>query len=251
MTYRATLQHVSCPPSEIPYVGFSPVRLQTGCQLRPSAPVRQLKHEACIRRTTAALYAATAALSPGSTLLPPVSAQHGLGSADPVAGLSPKRGSLLQARRSSPEALGSPTGSAVPSDPRLLWPHPRLSPPPPGLSASSWGVFARQPRLGWKRELPQFAPPVFPFVPPSVPRQTQRVLLAVATPLIVAFATSVQARHLQLTHAGSHVSSVTRLQGSLHAAARRFARPTPARAFTPELSSFRVTSERRRVSLRG
>jgi hypothetical protein len=182
---------------------------------------------------------------------PPVSAQHGLGSAWTLVGLSPMSSSRPPGRPSSPEALGSPAGSAVPPDPRLLWPHPRLSPPPTGLSASSWRVLARRPRLGWRREVPHFAPPVCAFVPPSVPRQTQRVLLAVPSPLVLAFAPSARARHLLLTPAGSRVSCVTRLQGSLYAAARRFACPSPARTSTPELSSFRVTSERRRVSLHG
>jgi hypothetical protein len=31
-------------------------------------------------------------------------------------------------------------------------------------------VFALRPRMDWVRELPQFNPRVFPFVPPSVPR---------------------------------------------------------------------------------
>jgi hypothetical protein len=209
-------------------------------------PVIRLKHEACMHRTAATLYAAPAAKpswrGPAACLR----------STRPRAGVDSGRAfaqssSRPHRRSSSPEALGSPTGSAVPRDHRLLWPHPRLSPPPPGLSASSWGVCARRPRLGWRGEVPQFAPPVFPFVPPSVPRQTQQVPVTVASLLVVAFAQSAGTRRLHLTPAGSRVSSVTRLQGSLYAAARRFARPTPARAFTPELSSFRVTSERRRV----
>ena len=45
-----TLHFVSSAPSKIPYGGFSPVRLQTGCQQRPWRELR--------------LYAATAAISP-------------------------------------------------------------------------------------------------------------------------------------------------------------------------------------------
>jgi len=41
-----TLHHVSCSLSKIPYVGFSPVRLQTGIQLRPSMTRSWLKCEA-------------------------------------------------------------------------------------------------------------------------------------------------------------------------------------------------------------
>jgi hypothetical protein len=49
-----TLHFVSSAPSKIPYGGFSPVRLQTGCQQRPSREPR--------------LYAATAAISPACVL---------------------------------------------------------------------------------------------------------------------------------------------------------------------------------------
>src|SRR5258707_12607591 len=34
-----TIHFVSSAPSEIPYGGFSPVRLQAGCQRRPSPPL--------------------------------------------------------------------------------------------------------------------------------------------------------------------------------------------------------------------
>ncbi len=36
------MHHVSCTPSKIPYVGFSPVRLQTGIQPRPSSTMLSL-----------------------------------------------------------------------------------------------------------------------------------------------------------------------------------------------------------------
>ena len=49
-----TLHFVSSAPSKIPYGGFSPVRLQTGCQQRPSRERR--------------LYAATVAISPACVL---------------------------------------------------------------------------------------------------------------------------------------------------------------------------------------
>ena len=49
------------------------------------------------------------------------------------------------------------------------------------------------------------------------------------------------------TIAGSQVGSVTRLQRSRQATARRVAGPAPARAFTLELSPPQVTSKRRRV----
>jgi len=101
----------------------------------------------------------------------------------------------LSSGRSSPEALGSPMGSAVPPGPRLLWPHLRLwlplaalwiicdKPAPDGLL---WAGCQRVPTLlCWS----------VPFVPSSVPRRTERVLLAVASPPTLAFAFLAQARH--------------------------------------------------------
>src|SRR5437868_3419770 len=81
--------------SKIPYGGFSPVRLQTGSPRRPSDGKAVL-----IRRASVALgpYSHYWQLS---------------GSSDTT--------------RSRPEALGSPTGSVVPSDHGLLWPHPSHS----------------------------------------------------------------------------------------------------------------------------
>ena len=47
---RQTLHHVSCTPSKIPYVGFSPIRLQTGIPTRPSSIAPQLKLSTSIHR---------------------------------------------------------------------------------------------------------------------------------------------------------------------------------------------------------
>jgi len=83
---------VSSSPSKIPYGGFSPVRLQAGCQSQPSP------------RTDRDLYATT---SPGSDPFGP-------------------RGQGWRGRcpgRSSPEALGSPVGYVVRPGQCLLWPH--------------------------------------------------------------------------------------------------------------------------------
>ncbi len=54
---RQTVHHVSCSPSKIPYVGFSPVRLQTGIQPRPSSQRAGVKLRASIRPDHADLYA--------------------------------------------------------------------------------------------------------------------------------------------------------------------------------------------------
>jgi len=101
-----------------------------------------------------------------------------------------------------PEALGSPAGYIVPPGLRLLRPHVPLSASPTGLSISSRQVFAlRSGRSGY-REVPQFTPPVFLPVPPSVPRQSNGAP-TVSSPPALAFAFSAQARHLQDLPTGS------------------------------------------------
>ena len=97
-------------------------------------------------------------------------------------------------------------------------------------------IFALRPRMGWYRQIPQFAPRTYNSVPSSVPRRLWRVHLVVSSPSVIAFAISAMARQPHPTHAGSHVGSVTRLQSSLYATARHFVSPSPARTFTIELS---------------
>jgi hypothetical protein len=97
-------------------------------------------------------------------------------------------------------------------------------------------IFALRPRMGWDRQIPQFAPRVFNSVPSSVPRRSCRVHMVVSSPTVIAFAISALARRPHPTHAGSHVGCVTRLQSSLNATARNLACPSPARTFTIELS---------------
>jgi len=96
------LAPVSSSPSKIPYGGFSPVRLQTDTDLqrRPSSASKLIRRLQRLSRTPMAL------------------------SAFIRVPLTP---------RASPEALGSPTGYAVPPAHRLLWPHLRLSSPPDRL----------------------------------------------------------------------------------------------------------------------
>lgn len=100
-------------------------------------------------------------------------------------------------------------------------------------------VFALLPRMGWLRELPQFPLHIFSIVLYSVPRRSKRLLSTVASSFTLAFPLFGQA---QLTHspryAGSHPGRLSRLQISLYATARWIACPSPARAFTFELSLF-------------
>src|SRR5438046_3341108 len=96
---RTPRMRVSLSPSKIPYVGFSPVRLQTRRRVRPSSED---------------LYAPQA---DGPDLYG--RERHG-------------RRDQSQ-RHPRPEALGSPRGYVVPSGCRLLWPPPNLSRPPVDL----------------------------------------------------------------------------------------------------------------------
>jgi len=98
---RQAMHHVSSPPSKIPYGGFSPVRLQTGCQPQ-SSPSRT--------------YMRPPAQAPPSLCTAAQSRRQG---PRPV--------------HSGPEALGSPAGYSVPPGLRLLWPHPSLSVSPADL----------------------------------------------------------------------------------------------------------------------
>ena len=106
--------YVSCSPSKIPYVGFSPVRLQTGIRLRPSSMRVWVKHLACIHHPNINLYAAKV------MTICSLMALYGQ-----VGDYADKRS--IHQDHLSPEALDSPQGYVVPMGHRLLWPHPRLS----------------------------------------------------------------------------------------------------------------------------
>jgi len=96
-------------------------------------------------------------------------------------------------------------------------------------------IFALRSRMGWHRQIPQFAPRIYDLVPSSVPRRSCRVHMVVSSTTVLAFAISALARQPHPIHAGSHVGCVTRLQSSLHATARSLASSSPARTFTIKL----------------
>jgi hypothetical protein len=171
----------SCSPSKIPYGGFSPVRLQTGIQPEPSSAFLELKRRTRIPSRKANLYPAQVQVSPPMVPVPPGQVS----------------GSVDQ-DLSRPEALGSPGSYAISPDPRLLWPHPKLSASPAGLSASSRQVFAPRSGSSRCREAPQFTLPVLLPVPSYVPRQTRGLPSTVSSPPALAFARSAPARHLQI-----------------------------------------------------
>ena len=96
-------------------------------------------------------------------------------------------------------------------------------------------IFALRPRMGWYRQIPQFAPRIFNCVPSSVPRRSYQVHLVVSSLIIIAFAKSAVARQPHLHTRRFSCGRVTRLQSSLYATARSLASPSPTRTFTTEL----------------
>ena len=150
-----TMHHVSCSPSKIPYVGFSPVRLQTGIGRRPSrlrayTPSKPLPRCPVAQR----------GISAGSSCI-----------GDPVQRPLARQRVMLSRRVIAYYGLIRASG-----------PHPS------GLFSSSGGLF-RGP------EGPHFTLRVCSSVPPSVPRWTRRLHLAVASPPALAFAVFAPARH--------------------------------------------------------
>jgi hypothetical protein len=97
-------------------------------------------------------------------------------------------------------------------------------------------IFALRPRMGWNRQIPQFALRICDSVPSSVPRRSCRVHLVVSSSTVIAFTQSAQARQPQIHARRFSRGCVTWLQSSLYATARSLARPSPARTFTTELS---------------
>lgn len=171
------VHHVSCSPSKIPYVGFSPVRLETGIRLRSSQIGRRVKREARIRRRTMCLYAARALLS--------TSVAHSGSLARRLSKTIQSRGPWLVSGLCCPAESSLTMASSEP------------------LDSSRWliffvrRIFALRPHLGWSRETPRFTPYVFSSVPSPGPRRLKWLLLSISSPLAKAFATLVKARQTQ------------------------------------------------------
>lgn len=211
------LHHVSCTPSKIPYVGFSPVRLQTGIQLRPSLKYARVKYEAHMHHVCSNLYATKAAALCSYGLIRHVQRSE-------ITPARQSRGPWLSGMLCSHtrSVLNMASSEAVCTFQCLIF-------------FVHW-IFALRPRMGWCRQIPQFAPRIYNAVPSPVPRRSHRMQVVVSSPTVIAFAVSALARQPHPTHAGSHVGCVTRLQSSLYATARSLASPSPARTFTIELS---------------
>ncbi len=184
------MQHVSSSPSKIPYVGFSPVRLQTGIQPRPSPARRGLSARPTYTRASqtytwlkllsqkrvtsqhccwfyrsrakaqAVLYSL---LSVSNPVQRPLARQRVMLSRRVIAYYG-----LIRNSRPLPSIYGLYDGSL-----------------PYGLV---WAGIER---------LPNLLRMSFPSVPPSVPRRAKWLHTAVTSPSVIAFAQSAQTRHPQ------------------------------------------------------
>src|ERR1019366_5761841 len=129
MTISTRITRVSPSPSKIPYGGVSPVRLQKEILPPPSASRQEVS---------------AARIPPANKPYKrpkskhPAHAPHRRASRSRPSTLGPSGTIAGSTGRFRPEALGSPTGYIVPSDHRLLWPHPSLSSPSTHLFIRGW-----------------------------------------------------------------------------------------------------------------
>jgi len=172
-----TVPYVSSSPSKIPYVGFSPVRLQTGIQLEPSPDHPSLSTGPAYPPDTRT-YIQSQSTFFSSVALPGKFSEDRLMDHPVQRPLAPRPVmlsgqilayyGLIRNSQSTPSTYGLYDGSL-----------------PYGLV---WAGIER---------LPNLLCISFLIVPPLVPRWTKKVPLTVASPLVLAFAISAQARHPQ------------------------------------------------------
>jgi len=181
------MQHVSSSLSKIPYGGFSPVRLQTGCQPRPSPGADGLS-------------AKPASPAPRPTYTwPQPPAQRGTTPRD-RAGITVIEPRLKRRSLPRPAALQSrgpwlarglccPAGSSP-----AMASCETLAPLP-----ATYGLYAGSlpDGLVWagSERFPNLLRLSLPAVPPSVPRWTARVRVAVPSSVALAFTFFAEARH--------------------------------------------------------
>ena len=165
----------SCSPSKIPYVGFSPVRLQTEVPPRPSLVDLEIKRKTHIPSVPTRLYAAIGHLVLSWSPVSPGIAWWSL----------PSRGPWL-----SDELCCLTRSSLTMASSETLGTFRRL------ISFSPRRVFAPRSGESGYREAPQFTPRVSLPVPSSVPRQIEWLLATVPSPPILASPSSAWARHL-------------------------------------------------------
>ena len=172
-----TMQYVSSSPSKIPYVGFSPVRLQTGIQLEPS-PANQSLSTRPAYPSDILTYNQLQSKIFSSLALPGKHSEEWIMNNPVQRPLAPQ-----------PVMLSG----QIPAYYGLI----RNSQTPPSI----YGLYDGHLPYGlvWAgvERLPNLLCMSFLAVPPLAPRWTKRVPMAVASPLVVAFAISAQTRHPQ------------------------------------------------------
>jgi hypothetical protein len=225
-------------PSEIPYGGFSPVRLQTEIRPPPSAH--------CPELSASRIPPASEPYKRPKSKHPTHAAHRRANRSRP--GAPGPSGTLASSKgQFRPEALGSAAGCSVPPPHRLLWPHPSLSLSSTHLCIRGWLLPPRGlPRAENERfpnlllvSVPSCRPPY-----PGGPDGCLWLCFAIRAGLRRYVSGSASTKP---THVGSGVGGVTRLQGSLNATARRLARPSPTRAITLKLSRVWIAPRPRRV----
>ena len=211
------MHHVSCSPSKIPYVGFSPVRLQAGIQTQPSLLSLGLSTE------PAYLHDTTTYIRPKAMQLAPV-APKGMSDGtrhrdDPTQRPLARQGVMLSHWVNAYYDLIRNSLTLPPA--YLLRPSGSL---PYG---SVWAKKERLPNL--------LHVSVLPCRRPYPGRSSDCVRLVLRhshwpSPIREQLGTYL------FPSAGSRRGGLTRLQRSLNATARKIACPTPARTFTTKLS---------------
>ena len=199
------IHFVSSAPSKIPYGGFSPVRLQTGCQPRPSLLTQLIRShrgdllcERLFRSRTCA-----------------------------------RRHSQLLTPHTRPVALGSASGYALRQPHRLLWPHPSFCHSPPVSLLCRWpSDWQKFPNLLCLSLIP--CRRLYSGGPRTLPTSARRWL---------GLRPSCRVSATTLVRTPDYVRAcLTKRQHSLNAAARNLASPALDRTFTAELSCVRSLS---------
>lgn len=237
-----TVQHVSSSPSKIPYVGFSPVRLQTGRQLPPSIQARQVKREVRMRCRSRSYRQPQCMTSREAD-----KRDHVCPTSRTVSGRSANRHFARRHAHTSPEALCSPAGYVVPQSHRYYGLIRDSGFVPPAYLLRPGGSLPFDFTQAQTQSFPIFlrasvCPCHLPY-PGGLCGCAWLFLHHTRWPSPDPYRLGIRTP----TPVGSHVGRVTRLQSSVHPAARTVARPSPTRAFTPKLSPPRVAPAKRRV----
>ena len=193
-------------PSEIPYGGFSPVRLQTEIPPPPSADRQELS--AARMPPTSKPYKRQKSKHPDHA------AHRRASRSEP--GAPGSSGTITSSTgRFRPEALGSAAGYSVPPHHRLLWPHPSLSLSSTRLCVRGWLLQPRGLPRAENERFPNLLLVSVPSCRPPYPGGPDGCFW-------LCFTIRSGLRHFRTGSAstsprmvGSGVGSVTRLQGSL------------------------------------